>query len=153
MLGSRNGSGRANDYCLCFRLICFISFFIVSYLYTKTVPNFRLECAAGFEPAVLGLRPSMLTTSPRALVSGTPGRIRTPTETSVVFCALHYTTRASLCGPDANRTRVTGIGILRFSAKLRDHPLWSPRPVSNQRLYHTTVVYLAINTTGAFIPC
>ena len=35
MLGSRNGSGRANDYCLCFRLTCFISFFIVSYLYYK----------------------------------------------------------------------------------------------------------------------
>lgn len=31
MLGSRNGSGRANDYCLYFRLICFISLSICKY--------------------------------------------------------------------------------------------------------------------------
>ena len=38
----------------------------------------------------------------------------------VAKCSSSWATRA-FCGPDANRTRVTGIGILRFSAKLRDH--------------------------------
>ena len=38
----------------------------------------------------------------------------------VAKCSSNWATRA-FCGPDANRTRVTGIGILRFSAKLRDH--------------------------------
>ena len=166
MLGSRNGSGRANDYCLYFRLICFISLSIYKY-------RAKLEHMAGFEPAIGRFcRPLVLTTRPHVHIlqgeftlllvpatnphswfmpylaiprSGsavtlllakhfslpfrkcffcgadgirtrnslphilrgfsifkattpfcTPGRIRTPTETSVVFCALHYTTRAFL---------------------------------------------------------